>query len=93
MIKIVDMFDSEWERQAIEAEIACGGVVTGRLGSPNDYPPVGPVEEDEETLRQFLRDKLKEMLDREAALKTQCSFPNVILHDGVIQSGVNLAQC
>lgn len=88
--KIIDMFDEEWERQAIEAEIECGGIIAGRLGSPDDHPPVGPVEEDEETLRQFLRDKLQEMLDKEAARKAQYAFLDTL---PPTPGGVDLSKC
>lgn len=73
--------NSDWLKQMAdaEAEIACGGVLAGRLGSPDDHPEV-PIE-DEATLRQFLKDKLQEMLQREAARKKafqeQCRFPHV----------------
>jgi len=63
------MFDKEWEQRALEAEIACGGIVSGRLGSPDDHPPVGPVLEDEATLKKFLADQFEQMQQKVAARK------------------------
>ena len=81
------MFDEEWERQAIEAEIECGGIVTGRLGSPDDHP-MEPVTEDEATLREFLAEKFKRMLQKEAAIKKFVQEngppPNAVLPRGVM---------
>ena len=69
MTRIIDMFDEEWERQAIEYEIEHGCIVSGRLGSPDDYPPREPVLEDEETLRKFLADKFRQMREKVDARK------------------------
>jgi len=88
MKNIMDMFDEEWERQAIEAEAECGGMVTGRLGSPGDHP-IEPVLEDEATLKKFLAGKFNQMLQKEAARKTfspeNSPFPNVASpHDAIL---------
>lgn len=70
--------NSDWLKEMAEAEIECGGIVSGRLGSPDDHP-IEEVEEDEETLRQMLRDSLKEMLDMEAAAKMRvATLPDVL---------------
>lgn len=81
---------SDWLEEMAAAEIECGGVIAGRLGSPDDHPPVGPVEEDEETLRQILRDKLQEMLDKEAARKAQYAFLDTLPPS---PRGVDLSKC
>ena len=58
-----------WLEQMAEAEMECGGILAGRLGSPDDYPPMEPVLEDEETLRKFLADKFRQMREKVDARK------------------------
>ena len=83
---------SGWLEEMAAAEMEYGGIIAGRLGSPDDQPPIGPVEEAEETLRQILRANLQEMLDKETALKAQCSFPNAVFQDcGFMMSEMNYA--
>ena len=65
----IDIFSEEWEQRALEAEDECGGIVTGRLGSPGDYPPIEPVLEDEATIRKKLADIMATMRQKEAARK------------------------
>ena len=60
---------SDWLEQMAEAEAECGGIVTGRLGSPNDHP-IEPIEDDEATLKKFLAEKFNQMLQKEAAKET-----------------------
>ena len=54
---------------AAEAEIECYGLLAGGPGSPDDYPPMEPVLEDEETLRKFLADKFRQMREKVDARK------------------------
>ena len=68
MKNIMEMFDEEWERLAVEAERECGGILAGRLGSPDDRP-MEPVLEDEATLRRILSEKAELMRQKEAARK------------------------
>jgi len=60
---------NDWLERMAEAELECGGIVTGRLGSPDDHPPIGPVLEDEATLKKFLADQFEQMQQKAAARK------------------------
>ena len=57
---------SGWLERMAEAELECGGVLAGRLGSPDDHP-MEPVLEDEATLRRILREKMEQMRQKQAA--------------------------
>ena len=61
----MDMFTEEWDRRVLEAEIECGGIVSGPLRPP-DAPPPPPVEEDEATLRRILKEKAEQMRQKQA---------------------------
>jgi len=78
---------SDWLEQMAEAEAECGGIVTGRLGSPDDHP-IEPVPEDEAALKRFLAKKFNQMLQKEAArekyLRENAPPPNVAFPRGVM---------
>ena len=76
--------DTNWLEQMAEAEAECGGIVTGRLGSPDDHP-IEPVREDEATLRKILADKFEQMLQKEEARKKYLreNAPGAIIPRGV----------
>jgi len=59
---------SDWLERMAAAEMECGGILAGRLGSPDDHP-MEPVEEDEATLRLILKEKMEQMRRKEAARK------------------------
>ena len=84
---------SDWLEQMAEAEAECGGIVTGRLGSPEDHP-IEPVEEDEAALKKFLAEKFNQMLQKEAArekyLRENSPPPNVAFPRGAMLEDVCL---
>lgn len=84
------MQNNGWLEEMAAAEIEYGGIIAGCPGAPDDHPPVGPVEEDEGTLRQILQDKLQEMLDKEAAQKAQYAFLDTLPPS---PQGIDLSKC
>lgn len=78
---------SNWLEQMAEAEAECGGIVTGRLGSPDDHP-IEPVAEDEASLRKILAEKFNQMLQKEAARekysRENAPPPNAVFPRGIM---------